>query len=72
MLGVLAKYIKEVSVLRRLPFAVVFLNPDLPMFWGAVVEFAKAGKLSKDSITPDVAKMLVENIQFMQCNCFAN
>ena len=33
MLGVLAKYIQDVSVVRRLLFAVVFLSPDLPMYW---------------------------------------
>ena len=40
MLGVLAKYFQDVSILRRLLFAVVFLNPELPLFWGVVVEFA--------------------------------
>ena len=46
MLGVLAKYIQDVSVIRRLLFAVVFLTPDLPMYWGVVIEFATAGKVS--------------------------
>lgn len=65
MLGLLAKYIKEVSVLRRLLFAVVFLNSDVPDFWGVVVEFATSGKISKSSITPDQAKVLVENLQVL-------
>ena len=70
MLGIVAKYIQEVSVLRRLLFAVVFLNPEMPMFWGVVVEFATAGKLSKKAITSDEAKMLVENIQAMNAAAF--
>ena len=70
MLGIVAKYIQEVSVLRRLLFAVVFLNPEMPMFWGVVVEFATAGKLSKKAITSDEAKMLVENIQAMNPAAF--
>ena len=50
MLGVLAKHIQDVSVLRRLLFAVVFLSPDLPMFWGVVLEFATAGNPMKKSM----------------------
>ena len=46
MLGVIAKYIQDVSVIRRLLFTVVFLTPDLPMYWGVVIEFATAGKVS--------------------------
>ena len=62
-LGVLAKYFQDVSVLRRLLFAAVFLSPELPMFWEVVVEFATAGKVSKDSVTPDQVRALIENIQ---------
>lgn len=70
MLGVLAKYIQDVSVLRRLLFAVVFLSQDLPMFWGVVLEFATAGKVSKTSITPDQVKTLIENLQALNATAF--
>lgn len=70
MLGLLAKYIKDVSVLRRLLFAVVFLSPDLPMFWQVVVEFATAGRVSKDSVTPDQVRVLIENIQALNATAF--
>lgn len=70
MIGVLAKYIQDVSVLRRLLFAVTFLSPELPMFWGVVVEFATKGEVSKSSITPEQARMLTENIQFLNTAAF--
>ena len=70
MLGVLAKYIQDVSVLQRLLFAAVFLSPELPMFWGVVVEFATAGEVSKSSITPEQAKVLIENIQALNVAAF--
>lgn len=71
MLGVLAKYFQDVSILRRLLFAVVFLNPELPMFWGVVVEFATAAKISKTSVTADQVKTLVENLQTLNSRAFA-
>ena len=70
MLGVLAKYIQDVSVIRRLLFAVVFLSPDLPMYWGVVVEFATAGKVPRSSVTPDQVKALVENIEYLDATAF--
>ena len=70
MLGVLAKYIQDVAVLQRLLFAVVFLSPELPMFWGVVVEFATAGEVSKSCITPEQAKVLIENIQALNMAAF--
>lgn len=70
MLGVLAKYFQDVSVLRRLLFAVAFLSPELPMFWATVVEFATAGKVSKCSVTPDQVRALTENIQALNAAAF--
>lgn len=70
MLGVLAKYFEDVSVLRRLLFAVVFLSPDLPLFWGVVVEFATSGRVSKLSVTPDQVKAIVENIHALNSAAF--
>ena len=62
----LAKYFKDVCVLRRLLFAVVFLSPELPMFWEVAVEFATAGEVLKLSVIPDQVKALVENIMSVQ------
>jgi hypothetical protein len=70
MLGILAKYITEVSVVRRLLFAVVFLDSQLPKFWEVVIEFATEGRVSKNSVTPDIAKALVENLRLLNKNAF--
>ena len=70
LLGVLAKYIQDVSVLRRLLFAAAFLSPELPIFLGLVVEFATSGNIYKSSITPELAKTLIENIQAFSAAAF--
>lgn len=70
MLEVIAKYIKDVSVLRRLLFAAVFLSPHLPQYWGLVVEFATAGKATASSITPEQAKVFSENIETLNATAF--
>ena len=51
MLEVISKYIKDISVLRRILFAASFLPPQLPQFWGVVLEFATVGKASAVSDT---------------------
>ena len=70
MLGVLAKHIKDVSVLRRLLFAAAFLNPELPAFWAVVLEFATDGKISRCSVTPEQIKTLTENLQVLNASAF--
>lgn len=70
MLRVLAKCFQDVSVLRRLLFAAVFLSSELPMFWEVVVEFATAGKVTKGSVTPDQVRALIESIQALNAAAF--
>ena len=60
MLGVLAKY-DNVSVLRRLLFAVVFLSPELPAFWAVV---------SRYSVTADQIQATTENIHALNASAF--
>lgn len=61
MLQVISKYIQDVSILRRLLFAVAHLSSDFPNLWGVAVEFATERKESQDKITVEQAKMLMEN-----------
>jgi hypothetical protein len=51
MLGTVSKYIKDVSVLRRLLFAVVHLPSDLPNLWGVAVEFVTKDQELQKKIT---------------------
>lgn len=71
VLGVLAKYMKDVSVLQRLLFAVTFLSPELPAFWTVVLKFATEGKLSNCSVTSKQIQAIIENIQAMYASAFA-
>ena len=62
MLEVVARHLKDVSVLRRLLFAASNLSNEVPNFWGIVVEFATRGKVHRNRIDQDTAAALVENI----------
>lgn len=72
MLGAVAKYVKDTSVLRRLLFAVASLPPDLPNLWGFAVQFATRGKESKSVISADQAKVLIENLHELDAAAFAS
>lgn len=56
MLGTISKYIKDVSVVRRLLFAVMNLPKDLPNLWGVAVEFATQGQESRNALSAEQAK----------------
>ena len=62
MLEIVARHLKDVSVLRRLLFAASNLSEEVPNFWGIVVEFATAGKVQCNSIDSDAVAALVNNI----------
>lgn len=70
MLALVAKYVKDISVLRRLLFAVAQLPPDLPNKWGIAVEFATQGKEKRNQISPEQVKVFVENIHELDFTAF--
>ena len=70
MLASVSKHISNVSVIRRLLFAVVHLPKELPQLWGVALEFATHGKESKESITPDQCRVLIENLKVLECEAF--
>ena len=70
MLEVISKYIKDVSVLRRILFAASVLPPQLPQFWGVVVEFATLGNISAQSVTPEQARVFIENLHVLNAKAF--
>ena len=69
MLKALAKQLKDVSVLRRLLFAVSTLPCDLPNFWDIAVEFATKGHL-KENIDAKTARTLMENVETFDKTAF--
>ena len=71
MLGILSKYIKEVSVLRKLLFAITFLPEDLPNRWVIAIQFAYSGQ-AVPGISPEHAKTLSENIQVLDAYAFSS
>ena len=70
MLTLIAKYIKDISVLRRLLFAVSQLPQDLPNLWGIAVEFATQGKESRNQVTTEQVKVFVDNIHTLDATAF--
>ena len=61
----MSKDIKDVSVLRRLEFAASYLPKDMPNYLDYVTAFALKDKEDKNSLNPEKALQLIENLQFM-------
>lgn len=69
MLSTFSKYTEDVSVLRRLLFAVAQLPSDLPNLWELAVEFVMKDKCSS-SINAEIARVLAENLQELDSLAF--
>lgn len=63
MLEAIAKHLKDVSVLRRLLFAVATIPSELPNFWDVAVEFATSGQLKCANLDAKTAQVLMENVE---------
>lgn len=75
MLDTVSKYIKDVSVLRRLLFAVVHLPSDFPSLWKVAIEFATKSQHSQgqqSGLTDAQAKVLMENIEELDALAFSS
>lgn len=72
MLGVICKYVRDVSVLRRLLFAVAFLPHGLPNLWAIAVAFAIRDHEARNTITAEQARTLVQNLQELDVEAFAS
>ena len=70
MLALIAKYIKDIPVLRRLLFAVSQLPQDMPNLWGIAVEFATQGKESRNQVISEQVQVFVDNIQALDATAF--
>ena len=71
MFRILSEHLKDVSVLRRLLFAATHLPREVPNHLGVAVEFATCGKVERNCITEDLARVIVENIECFDSTAFA-
>ena len=63
----LAPELQDLTVLRRLIFAVVYLPKDLPQYWSVVGKFASQG--GKD-LEPEIVRLAVENLRLLNEQAF--
>ena len=61
-----AAQISDVGVLRRMLFA-TYLPSDVPHYWNIVATFCNQGS---SMISPESAKMLMENVQILNAQAF--
>ena len=72
MLAQLGCVVSDVSVLRRMLFAVTQLPHDFPSLWETVVLFGVRDKSDRNTITPNQAKVLFENLSELNIEAFVN
>ena len=71
MLGVFAKYFKDVSQVRRLLFALEFLPNDTPDRLRLALDFATRGKSEHCTITTQQLSALCENLEDIDKDAFS-
>ena len=59
---------QDLSLLRRLLFAVTHLPKDLPQYWSVVEKFVSQGKV--DSFKPEKCRLVAENLQLLNERAF--
>ena len=62
-----AAEVGDVGVFRRLLFATFYLPSDVPHYWNIVATFCNQGS---SKVSPESAKMLMENIQILNPEAF--
>ena len=62
-----AAQVGDVGVFRRLLFATFYLPSDVPHYWNIVATFCNQGS---SKVSPESAKMLMENIQILNPEAF--
>lgn len=72
ILGQLSQVISDVSVLRRILFAVAHLPSDCPQMWEIAIDFGTKQKGSRNDITPTQARVLFENLHELNSEAFVN
>lgn len=70
--SLLSQSIKDASVLRRLEFAASFYPKSMPKYWENLVLFSTKDKEDRNSITPELAHQIIENLDIVDSRCFAS
>ena len=62
----------EPAVLRRMTFATFFVPKDVPHYWNIVANFANQACSGKSVVTPESARMAMENLQVLSMKAFSS
>ena len=72
MFTLVSKSVKDASVLRRLQFAASFLPKDTPKYGEALTSFALRGKEDRNSLNPEQAIQIAENLSMVYATALAS
>ena len=72
MLSLVSKHLNDPSVLRKAEFAARFYPRSMPRFWDQVATFSLRNREHRNSLSPDQARHLVENIEVIDEEALAS
>ena len=61
--------VKEAATFRRMLFATSYLPPEIPNYWNIIAMFATMGN---SSVSPEMAKLMMENVQVFSNKAFCS
>ncbi len=62
----------DLTILRRILFASIYLPKEFPDYWTLVTDFATAGSSGDKKVSPEAVKTAVENLQLLSPPAFAS
>lgn len=57
---------------RRMLFATSYLPSDIPHYWDIVAKFANQARATRSMVTPDLAKLTMENTKILNSDAFVS
>ena len=70
VMEVLPVELRDIGILRRLVFAVVFLPKDLPHYWPIVTQFLSNESEKAKLLSPESVRVAVENLEVLNSAAF--
>lgn len=70
MLSILYQKVRDVSVVRRLTFAAGFLPKSMPNYCETVAYFSVLHRQSRNSLTSEQVRLLIENLEVIDNEAF--